>query len=77
MLKDTLTLPPHYLITENCLEDRAHFLRQLTDTLARGERLIQLRMKSLSEEAYKKLAQECLAITQTHGIAGISGFWGI
>lgn len=54
-------LPEFYLITPEP-QDQKEFLQRLELALQGGIRLVQLRAKSLSDEAYKTLAREALAL---------------
>ena len=59
-----LQLPPQYAISADPAGDVGRWQADLSATLERGARLIQLRAHSLSGAAYERLAQE--AIGQVH-----------
>ena len=54
-----VNLPDSYLVTPDPGDDLAAFLAQLESRLRDGIRLVQLRAKSLSGEAYTNLARQC------------------
>ena len=59
-------LPEYYLITPEP-QDESEFLQRLELALQGGIRLVQLRAKSLSDEAYKALAHKALALCRCYG----------
>ena len=59
-------LPDCYLITPNPGEDVPAFLAQLENRLRDGIRLVQLRAKSLSAEAYLSLARQCVSLCEKY-----------
>ena len=61
-------LPEHYLIT-GAYEDLGDFSRQLDAALGGGVRLVQLRAKELSADAYRELAGRALELCRRHGAA--------
>ncbi|GAB4358168.1 MAG: Nudix family hydrolase [Gammaproteobacteria bacterium] len=63
-----IRLPDRYLITPEPGNDWAHFLDNLSLSISRGVSLIQLRAHTLPELAYKKLAEEVLAICRERGV---------
>ncbi|MHA7206575.1 thiamine phosphate synthase, partial [Burkholderia pseudomallei] len=64
-MHDDLALPPYYLITPEPASgsdaDLAAFLDRLSDALATGLTLVQLRVKTLDAPAYAALAAGALA----------------
>lgn len=59
-------LPDRYLVTPDPGEDVSAFLAQLENRLRDGIRLVQLRAKSLSEQAYVSLARQCVALCEKY-----------
>ena len=59
-------LPDCYLITPNPGDDVPAFLAQLENRLRDGVRLVQLRAKSLSAEAYLSLARQCVSLCERY-----------
>jgi len=55
-----LLLPSSYVISSGNAKSPTEFLSQLNIVLDKGYRLLQLRAKDLSAEAYAKLARNCL-----------------
>lgn len=62
-----LQLPAKYLITPDPGDEREVFLLALGQSIDAGASLVQLRAKSLSDEAYEALAREALAVCQAKG----------
>jgi 8-oxo-dGTP diphosphatase len=60
-------LPDRYLITPEPGPDSDAFLGQLEVSLARGIRLLQLRAKSLSPDAYTRLAARVVPLAREQG----------
>ena len=61
-----LKLPPHYVISDEPASPQA-FMERLEACLARGERLIQLRAKRLSEDALASLTRAAAAACARRG----------
>lgn len=61
-----LRLPDRYLITPDPGDDLLAFLSQLENRLREGVRLVQLRAKSLSTDAYVALARQCVALCRKY-----------
>lgn len=59
-------LSDRYLITPSPGEDVSAFLAQLENRLRDGIRLVQLRAKSLSAEAYLSLARQCVVLCEKY-----------
>ncbi|MDT8382965.1 MAG: Nudix family hydrolase [Gammaproteobacteria bacterium] len=59
-------LPDRYLITPDPGENMPAFLAQLENRLREGVRLVQLRAKSLSTEAYAVLARQCVTLCEQY-----------
>ena len=60
-------LPDHYLVTPDPGADLPAFVTHLENRLRDGIRLVQLRAKSLSVEAYTVLARQCVELCQHYG----------
>ncbi|HEV7821022.1 MAG TPA: thiamine phosphate synthase [Burkholderiales bacterium] len=62
-------LPDRYLITPEpaCANELAAFMTRLAQALSSGVRLVQLRAKRLSPEAYVCLAADALRLCREHG----------
>ena len=63
---NAVRLPDQYLITPDPGADQPAFLAQFENCLRNGIRLVQLRAKSLSDEAYLSLAQKCVALCEKY-----------
>lgn len=61
-----IRLPDRYLVTPDPGEDIPAFLAQLENRLREGIRLVQLRAKSLSTEAYAALARQCVTLCERY-----------
>ncbi len=61
-------LPDRYLVTPEPTTDVALFLDQLSQALAQGVRLVQLRAKSLPADDYRLLAQRVLPVCRRAGV---------
>ncbi len=61
-------LPDRYLITPEPGDDIETFLQQLESVLARGVGMLQLRAKSLSDAAYRSLAEQVIAMAHRRGV---------
>jgi len=61
-----MNLPDRYLITGNFM-DKGDFLHKLDVALKRGIRLVQLRAKSIDDDAFISLAQTACAVCHEYG----------
>lgn len=62
-----LRLPSVYLISSEPAQGDALFMQTLRSCLHAGIKLIQLRAKTLSDDHYRRLAEQALAVCQSHG----------
>ncbi len=62
-----LQLPSRYAISADPAGDLERWRADLSATLGRGARLIQLRVRSLSGPAYDRLAREAIALSRSAG----------
>ncbi|OOZ39333.1 hypothetical protein BOW53_12150 [Solemya pervernicosa gill symbiont] len=60
-----MTLPTHYLITPSP-EDEAAFIEGVEKSLQAGTRLMQLKAKGYSEEAYASLAERVVVLARSY-----------
>lgn len=63
-----VNLPDRYLVTPDPGDDLAAFLAQLEGRLQDGIRLVQLRAKSLSGDAYTNLARQCVDLCRRYDV---------
>lgn len=59
-------LPSYYVISDEPRDGTGAFLATLQDVLAAGNRLLQLRAKSLQDSQFRQLAQRALALCRSH-----------